>query len=86
MLATCIECWNVPGAFCANSLNKGLFVSESSKRDTSETNEKIFSNANINGYANKVKAPLPANKTKFIQLILLILPSCVSAIAKYAIK
>ena len=46
-LATCIECWKVPGASADNLLNKGLFVSDNSKSEISETNEKIFSNKKI---------------------------------------
>ena len=42
-LATCKECWKVPGASSDNLLSNGLLVSVNSNNETSDTKENIFS-------------------------------------------
>ena len=48
-LATCMECWKVPGTVSDICRKRSLLIFESSTKVTLEVNPKVFSNKNNKG-------------------------------------
>ena len=88
--ATCITCWNVPGASDANLLNNGVFVLLNSKSVISVTKPKRRSNKNTSGKDNIVNKAFMAKTPMSFQLTFSRPASKISAIPTlrtiYAIK
>ena len=60
-LATCIECWKVPGAFWASWRSNGVLVLFSSIKVSDVVRWNSFSNRNINGNESMVNKEFKAN-------------------------